>query len=577
MKFRLAPDFYKVLALFSEAGCPFTQAGSLVAQPQLARPLTASSASASTNIASPSKGAFSSAASTAGSGQTTLVSGLDSSMHSSSRPCTSSSSTWKSDSGTLAYSTSAYPTSRTPASSGNRHVSSFVSQSNGSMATLHCAATGGGQRTLQPTVGPLATRPWTAPTVESYRMSQMLPPKRELPFQISRKTSESSRKALKLAQAHSDGRTGASDGQATDDAALMAQIKQLPDHSSLAVPRKGAAKGATKAIRVTKKGAAARLEEKSSLLEDDFSVPAIEDGLRRSQRLSGKRVGNHLPEDDTNKISIFSVPRPAAGSNNSLETEALPETITMAECPPQQPQERPTAHQHREIDTQALLARPEERQQLGKAKRKDATGSYESSIPRPPPKRVAIDALIDRSGLLSAADAAQFLKEGISDAAKGGSEIGDSCPGDRLFPRKTPNTDDVHDYDWQEHGGLSPAAQKCVEGPSAGSTDRGKPRLPERQPLADLSNTAQPSWSHNLARTSMMALMNDKRFANSPEIAPWAGLSPEERDAAIESWICQQLEDESFATLTKMLDGPWQRITSRRRDVARNLAADESR
>jgi hypothetical protein len=407
-------------------------------------------------------------------------------------------------------------------------------------------------------------------------MSQMLPPKRQLPFQVSRKSSGSSRKAPKLDQANSNGRIGASDGQATDQAALTAQVKQLPDHSSLAVPRKGAAKGATKATRVTKKSAAARSEEKSSLPGDDSSAPAVEDGLRRSQRLSKKGVDIHLPEDGNAKISVLSGPRAAAVSNNDSEAEALPEAIIMIEYPPKQPEERLTAYQHRDIDTQALLARPEECQQLSKAKRKDSTGSHDNSTPRPPSKRVATDTLLDRSGLFSGADAARFLKVGISDEVKGGLGTGKNGPGNRLSLRKTPSTDDVHGYAWQEHDGLSPAAHKCVEGPSSVSIDRGQPRRPERQPMADISNTAQPSRSHTLARTSMMALMNDERFANSPEIAPWAGLPPEERDAAVESWMCQQLEDASFATLTKMLDGPWQRITSRRSDVARNLAADES-
>jgi hypothetical protein len=577
MKFGLTPDFYKVLALFSEAGCPFTQAGSLVAQPQLARPLIASSPSASTNIASPSKEDLRSAVSTAGSDRTTLVPGLDSSIYSSNRPCTSSTSAWNSDSGNLAYSASAFATSRTLASSGDRHIAMSDSQSTGSMGSFHRAATSCGQGILQPTAVLLAARPSTAPTDESYRMSQMLPPKRELPFQKSRKTSGCSRKAPKLAQALSNGRTRASDGQATDKAALMAQVNQLPDDSSSAVPRKGASKGATKAIRVTKKSAAARSEKKLSLLEDDLPIPAVEDGLRRSQRLSGKRIGVNLSDDDTVKISISSIPRTVVASINYLDAEALPEAITPTESHPKQPEVRPPSYQHSNTENRALLDRPEERQQLSKAKRKDITGSHESSIHRPPSKRVATDTLLDQSDVLSGAHAEQFLNAGVSEAGKGGLGISNSGLGDRPSLPKMPNTEDVHGDEWQEHDRLSPAAHKCVKGPSAGSIDRGKPRHPERQPLADILNTAQPSRSRTVARTSMMALMNDEHFANSPEIAPWAGLPPEDRDAAIESWMCQQLEDESFATLTKILDGPWRRITSRWSDVDRNLAADDSR
>lgn len=54
--------------------------------------------------------------------------------------------------------------------------------------------------------------------------------------------------------------------------------------------------------------------------------------------------------------------------------------------------------------------------------------------------------------------------------------------------------------------------------------------------------------------------MNDPNFALSPEDGDWADLPPAEQDIALETWMCQQLESESFLALTKKLEGMWQRV-----------------
>lgn len=594
MKFRLASDFYKVLALFSQAGCPFTQAGSLAAQSQMTRPLTASSVVAPVNTACQSRGTLRSAPSTAGSDQRTLVPSLDASIHSSSRRSTSSSSTWKSDSGALTYSTSAYKTSSALAPSEKPRVSSYFSQSNGStaipnpvfcqhaqsisaqreaavkpflpsasdpVAAATSTAPSSGQSTSWPTFEPMAARSSTAPTFESQRLSQMLPPKRELPFKVSRTTSENSRKAPKSAQAHPNGKTGTSDNQATNDVAPTAQANRLTDQGLSGAPKKGAGIGATKAIRTARNNAAApRSRKKSSVFEGDLPVPAVQDLLRRSQRLSEKETGIRPLEHDAAKVSVPSIPSTATVYGHDLEDEAPTEAFTMINRPPKQPEERLTAYKYSNIDTQALLARVDERQQQHKAKRKDATGNHENSIPPPASKRIATEALLDRAALLPGGDGAQLLQVAISEAATGRLGIRNSGLGDISSLHKVSSTNAVHDHDWQENDGIPPSAQKPVEEISARSIDGGNSRQPERQPLVDISNAAQPGRSHTLASSSMMALMDDPNFAESPEITPWAGLPPEERDAALETWMCQQLESESFPTLVKTLEGMWQRI-----------------
>ncbi len=226
MKFKLESDFYKALALFSQAGCPFTQAGSLAPQPQLSRPSTASSAITPGSLACQSRENLRQAPSTADSDQGTLVPSLCTSIHSSSRPSTSSSSMWKSELGASMYSNTAYDTNKGPPYPEKALVSPFFSESNRaptvSDQTFHqqeksspaqhqaprhpsfpsssdpvAAAAGrrvnSGHHTASLPFGTIKPRPSTAPTFESQRLSQMLPPKRELPFKVSRTTLETSR------------------------------------------------------------------------------------------------------------------------------------------------------------------------------------------------------------------------------------------------------------------------------------------------------------------------------------------------------------------------------------------------
>ena len=55
-------------------------------------------------------------------------------------------------------------------------------------------------------------------------------------------------------------------------------------------------------------------------------------------------------------------------------------------------------------------------------------------------------------------------------------------------------------------------------------------------------------------------LMQDKAFAPTPDWPSWNKISCAERRAALETFLCHQLHDESFCTLLQDLEGTWQRV-----------------
>lgn len=257
MKFRLASDFYKALALFSQAGCPFTQAGALAAQPPMTRPFGASSVVAPVSRVSQSTETPKSASSAADSDQSTLVPSLDLSRQSSSRPSTSSSTNWKSGAVVFKDSTSAYDMSRVLAYTEKPAISQYFPRSSLSSSisnTVHNqhekSSTALGEAPKNSTLpvasdpitavtgtalssrnsdsqlghGSIAPRPSTAPTLDFQRISQMLPPKRELPFKTSRATSEASRNIMRSGQTSSSAKAGSSDNANTPGLDPTAQL-----------------------------------------------------------------------------------------------------------------------------------------------------------------------------------------------------------------------------------------------------------------------------------------------------------------------------------------------------------------
>jgi hypothetical protein len=601
MKFKLGSDFYKALALFSQSGCPFTQAGSFTTQSQMSRPLTASSAATLGGTTCQPRENLRSTPSTADSDQRTLVPSFSTSMHPSIRPSTSTSSTWRSEPGVTTSRETAYDTCRRPAYPEKPHVSPFFSESNrlprisdaifqqhdarkpaqndilqrhsfpsssDPVAAAAWMAVSSGNEILQPAFSPAAPRPSTAPNFESQRLSQMLPPKRELPFKVSRSISGTSKRAPTSGQAESSGKDRTIDDQAAKITGPAVQDKQATVHVPSNAPRKAPAKHATKATRVTRNTAAtSRSRRKQSVLKDDSPVPSVEELLRSSRRLSEKQSATNPAGDDAKKVCLSSNVLGTPAFKNNVAGDDPASSLAMDERHARWSEERPGAYQYSSIDTQALLARVDEREQRKNAKCKDDTESHEGWNHIPPPKRVVSDTSMDLAAQPHHDSGEELSMAGFREAASKSDITSGSSHVDIALLPKTTGVNAVCGYGTQENDVMPPSAQKPVEETSARSMNREDLGAPERPPLADISNAAQPGRSHTLAGSSMMALMNDPDFAKSPEIVKWADLPVEERDAALETWMCQQLESESFATLAKALEGKWQSILFGRQNV----------
>jgi hypothetical protein len=444
----------------------------------------------------------------------------------------------------------------------------FFPSSSDPVATAPSMAVSRGNDVSQPAFSPAAPRPSTAPTFESQRLSQMLPPKRELPFKVARSTSGISKRAQTSDQAETREENRTIDDFAGNITGSTTQNKQATVKVPSNVPKKAPAKRATKASRGTRNTATtSRSRRKQSVLKDDSPVLSVEELLRSSRGLSEKQSATNPTEDDGKKACLSSKDPKTIGFKSGVASDDLAGSPTLDEGHAKWPEERPTAYRYSNIDTQALLARVDEREQRKNAKRKDDTEIHEGRNHLPPSKHVVSNTALDLAAQPPRDDEAVLSAAGSRKAAcKGGMTGGSSHTDIALLPKMT-GVSAVCGYGTQENDVLPPSAQKPVEETSAGSVNREDSRAPERSPLASISNAAQPGRSHTIAGSSMIALMNDPDFAKSPEIVKWADLPVEERDAALETWMCQQLESESFATLTKTLEGKWQRIFFGRQNV----------
>ncbi len=335
---------------------------------------------------------------------------------------------------------------------------------------------------------------------------------------------------------------------------------QNTDHLSSEVPRKAAAQSATKASRAARSSASgSRSRRKPALLENDSPVAGVEDILRRSRRLSQKQAGNNRTDKDSTKFSAPLLLTTKAELRQAPDSMGCTETIARGEGPAEEHEQDPAAPQNPNIDTQNLLARVDVHLRQQRTKRSVAPESRGNSTP--PSKRIATEARLGLAATALPYSGASMPVDEIPGRATGSRGLGDSNLGTVPALRRALDVNSVQSYDLQENDGIPPSAPKPDEELPNKSGDDGMLGYPERQPLADISSTVvQPRASHTVTSHSLMALMNDPNFAKSPEVAQWADLPPDEREAALETWMCQQLESESFATLLKTLEGMWQRL-----------------
>lgn len=593
MKFKLSTDFYEALALFSQAGCPFTQAGSLPLQAQSTCPQVASSAIVLGNTACRPTETLRSAPSTAGSDQRTLVPSLGTSIRTSSRPSTSSSSTWRFEPGLSTFSATAYDTGRGPAHPQKSLISPFFSDSHltpkisthafhphqnlnraqhrvpidpsfpsssDPLAAVVGATVGDGHHTVGPSLGPLAPRPSTAPTFDTQTFSQMLPPKRELPFKVARTLGGSSKGQSEYNQELSYLRPRKADSIAARSIVSNPRVDHYTDHLPSEAPKRAPAKHATKATRVTRNTAATlRSRKKSAIPMDDKPVPSVEELLRRSETLAGVPAGIDYQDKDAKNFPGHLTTSNSNVPKNNVENAARPQVLAMSEGHAREPEERMGIYQDSDIDTQALLDHIDEHQRRQIGKCKDVANTRRESSPISPPKRVTSNMHPGTVRPLPNDDIHLPMVE-FPEAATGHVDMaGSSVPATSSLPAAT-SVDAVYGHGSQEDEGIFLSAGMPVEDIPATSIGPETTKPAEPPALVNISNLAQPERSHTFATSSLMALMNDPNFAQSPEIAQWADLSPEERDAALETWMCEQLESENFATLMKSLEGMWQRI-----------------
>jgi hypothetical protein len=385
----------------------------------------------------------------------------------------------------------------------------------------------------------------------------MLPPKRELPFKVPSTISETGRKGLRSGRESpkimaSNPRKSASLGITGP----TAETKRGFDHESSEIRRTAPAKRVTRATRGSRNGATASSSRKrSSALQDGCAVPSVEELLRRSQRLPKKESGIDATGKDAHGISAVCTTSALAGFGNGTERDGLQKALSLDEEDATSQEERPTAHQQGNIDTQALLARVDERLRRQETKRKDHTESLEEPSLLPPSKRAASGG---RLGLLDLHSRRHGAEKPI--AATESERTGDSSLRNVVCAAEATSANTVHDYKSQEYDSIPPSTQEAIEEVQARLVGQGhlSPRV--RQPSSNISSLTQPSRPQASTTISAMALMRDPDFARAPEIAEWAELPSEERDTVLESWMCEQLESESFATLLKTLEGMWQRV-----------------
>lgn len=588
MKFKLGSDFYKALALFSQAGCPFTQAGSLPSQAQTVRPSTTSSAFAPGNPGWPSRESLKSIPSTAGSDQRTLVRSLATSLHSSSRPSTSSSSTWTSDPGPSSYSRIGYDTGRQPLSFEKPLVSPFFTDANAMNPSPLCSRGGFiSAQGIAPrpsffpsssdpliTVGDtavsiegdishsssalFASRPSTAPAYESPRLSQMLPPKRELPFKVSGTALGSGLRNTERGQADSVVTGSEPDGQFTNQKGSTVSMAQCSAELRPTRQKKPPAKRTTRAARATRSAAATtRSCKKSSVIEFDSPVPSVEELLNSSRGMPEKQADRISISADTGIAVVPSNAKRLTIVGDDIASQEPDKSPARKEGRVDQPGECLTQNEHSEIDTQALLARVDEHQLRQSTKRKVVPGVHEDESSYPPSKRVSCQRHPDVS---DGGGESRLPNQPSLVAAEGSRGIRASNVQDDLPLPQAMDAIAHQGSNLRINDDMLQSIHTPLEEVMSGSTARESPRTLERPPLADISNIAQQERSQPICSGSMRTLMNNPIYAESPKDRGWADQSPAEQDAALETWMCEQLESESFLAFTKKLEGMWQRI-----------------
>ena len=342
-------------------------------------------------------------------------------------------------------------------------------------------------------------RPSTAPVIESQGLSDMLPPKRDLPFpnpvpgnrsKVLITTKGTAETTLPVLAPKDANQFPASFIQPFNSQELETQ--SAPPTAN---PRKGPAKNAA---RVTKKPAATRPRKKAVRARPTSPIPSVEELLRRSQE-SAK---------DVTKLSTT-------------------------------------------IDTQALLARVEERQALATCpdpvdKHKVGPGQEATVVPQPGQSRASV---------------AQVL-------LPGGKQVMEIS----MYEEPTPQAQSfqcvttIHGPLERNHN--SPQVVPATGHGNPPDLPFTAPQSPSvRRPLSAQPQSIAPAPSKpavqplvNPITGPLTSLLRDPDVAGFPDLVDWAKDPEAERHISLETWICRNIQDENFFKLCKELTGTWQRM-----------------
>lgn len=555
MKLKLQSDFYKALALFSQAGCPLTQAGSVPPIPQTAQPSAvapAVAAGSNFNLESvPSTHEIPKQQISRGScsGSTLIAS--------SSRPSTRSDPSYLSRCLPSSVSSLSTEVEKGPEISHRLHFpsapTSQFSATEGSFASPNIRAckarrevqsnqsaanvTSEGLSTISSTQAAIRTsqalkRPFTAPEQRVELLSDMLPPKRKLPFQAAGPISSSERRIEAQLVSAGDMQTQDVHSQAPREVIESPQLNivdtKIPVIEQKLVPVH------EKICRTT-----------SFTPGGSGTKQNVSPVQKKRNAMSGKATGRKSQAGASMDNKAFS------SEQNTVETSGADDTGLISgrkangssALTPKVESDRRTRSSRLglaiDMDSQNMLAHVH---QPGPCDMKRQSGG--SDVPPLLASDINDDIELNQDATEATSSAT------LTKPAVGFLHLQQAGPGHSQAQAEATLTSNSESAKCSKNVAAADQKRRCTTSSSSKGGLRSTALDPE-------CKSGEPD---SLASTSLHAMMCDPDFAKMPEAREWASLPQEKRRIALETWICQQLESDSFATLVKDLKSMWQRI-----------------
>ena len=378
----------------------------------------------------------------------------------------------------------------------------------------------------QPKINLYEPRPSTAPIEESQHLTDMLPPKRDLPFAIpvSKDGSASSKKmksSVKNSPPTNDPKEKGRIASASvnDFRSVASQSSQLQELETQSAPTATAKAKRTPAKRTSTQGAkkptASSSRKKLASKEQETLVPSIEALLKRSEN-SAKNVAPMSKSIDTQILLAQVEQRQEAATAQTFVDES-----------------RPGIQPHSKA-----VSTPQRAEEL---------------LPIQHPIRPMFEEPALQAEVVSSATQILDSQEGVQNQLQSmpttGQGNGTSLAFDNPAPLFQPPTELDSDNKAQHHSLPSPR-QPLAE--------RNQNIIVQQQ-CPSLMFAAEKTRTETLVHP-LADLLQDPNFARSPDLAGWAKQSEDARHASLETFICQTIRDPGFFELCKELDGTWQGV-----------------